>query len=248
MKMNFKPVFRQELRNMLLGCAPFFGAMVVITFGSLLLAGRVSSEITFSGYGITAAICLFVFGVVQPRPCLRLCAQLGISRRTAFLGNLAATALTALALAVGGEALLAAGRALGGSNVFFADLYQLFYVNASVEAQVALSFGQHLSSILLNTLLALMCYCGGMFFTYLFWRLNKFWTVVAALAIPVVLNLVPWLIYRNPAAARVAGAFFGWLKASAWDLLLAFVLGAAALCAVCWLLVRRANIKAPTGR
>lgn len=242
MNMNCKPAFKYELKNMLIGCAQFFAVIVGIVIASFILANRFDGRISFSGFGFTGAICLFVFGIVEPRPCLRLCSRMGVSRRTAFLCNVAAAIVASLLLAIGGEAVLAIGKAAGNSNVYLSDLYELIYIGS------AQTFLQHVGGALFNTLLMLFAYCGGMFFTYLFWRLNKGWTIVAALSIPVLLNLVPLLIYKNAGVARAMNGLLSWILASAGNLMLCFVLLSAVLCAVCWLMVRRANIKAPSGK
>lgn len=248
MKMNIRPVFRYQARDMLLGIVPFFAVITALVAGSYILVNYVPGDVSFSGFGIASIVCLFVYGVVEPRPCMRLSAQMGVSRRTAFLGNLAAACLTAVCLALGGELLLFVAGSLGGERVYLADLYQLIYISREAGTAASLTLAQHGSSILFNALMMTLAYCGGMFFTYLFWRLNKFWTVAAALAIPLLLNLIPLLISRSPVAVRAAGAFFHWLIASGWNLMALCLLLSALLCLVCWLLVRRANIKAPSGK
>ncbi len=248
MNMNFKPAFQYELKNMLLGSATFFAAIVVLIAITVVASTRGSANVSFSGYCISSTICLFVFGVVEPRPCLRLCAQLGVSRRTAFLCNIAAAIVAAFFLAVAGELLLSAGRLASRGELVIADLYQLIYLGGRYQVPLALSFPQHLINILFNTLLSAAAYCGGMFFTYLFWRLNKVWTVVTAISIPVVLNVVPLLLSRSASITRAAASFFSWLGASVWNSLFVFVLLSALLCIICYLLVRNANIKAPLNK
>lgn len=248
MNMRLKPALNYELRNMLLSSASFFAVIVVIVIVSVFATGINGSSVSFNGYCVASTICLFVFGIVEPRSCLRLCAQLGVSRRSAFIGNLAAAVATALALAVAGEFLLALGRFISGGKLFIADLYQIIYLGDWDTAGAPLTAVQHLMSIVFNTLLMISAYCGGMFLSCLFWRLNKIWTVVTAVSIPVLLNLIPLLIYRSAAATRVISAFFSWTVASVGNLLSIFVLLGLICAVIAWLLVRKANIKAPTSK
>ncbi|MCI2056923.1 MAG: hypothetical protein LKJ86_07225 [Oscillibacter sp.] len=247
MKMNLKPVFRYEMRDYLMGSWPFFAVIVAIVIASFAGAFLFNGgEVSFMGYGMAACICLFVFGVVEPRPALRLCAQMGVSRRTAFVGNLISAVADCAILALAGEILFTIAKVFAGSRMAFSDIYQLFYQNEHLMEQ--LSIGGHVLSILLNTACMLAAYCLGMFFTFLFWRLSKVWCVVAAVAIPLTLNIVPAAVYRCVPLARAARAFIDLLASSAWNLMGFLVIVAAVFAVISYLLVRKANIKAPTSK
>lgn len=248
MTMKFKPVLRYELRNLMLSTLPYMAVLLAVVCLTAVLNSRGANDVTFGGISVASAICLFVFGIVEPRPCLRLCAQLGVSRRTAFLSNLISAFATTLLLAVFGEILLLGGRVLNAGGFLAVDLYQMIFLGGFDAMDAVMSLPQHLISILFSTLMMTMAYCFGMFFTYMFWRLNKLWTVVAALCIPLLFNVVPWLLTLWPAATKALSAFFLWQSTSVWNMLLVFVITAALLCVICWLLVRRANIKAPAGK
>lgn len=251
MRMNWKPMYRYQTREFLLGALPFFAviaAVVALSFvGTFLFNG---GEISFSGYGAAAAICMLVFGVVIPRQHLRIGAQFGVSRRTVFFAELAAALTASLALAAAGELLLGAARAVSGPRLFFADLYQLFYQNAALKER--LTMGQHGMSVLFNTFLVFACFCFGTFFTCLFWRLSKVWTIITAVCIPLAMNGIPLLAYRLGgrvgAVQTAATAFAAWFARSGWNAMAVFAAAAALFAVIGWLLVRRVNIKAPTGK
>lgn len=245
MKMRLRPVLRYELRDMALGCLPFFGVMTLIVLIAAYVNSRYQANVSFTAYGFTFAICLFVYGIVSPRACLRLCAQLGVSRRTGFVCCLAAALCTALLLSLGGELLQAMGSALGGAqSVQLSDMYQMIYAQDGGAPALSL----HGLSFVFNASLMLALFCGGMFFTFLFWRLSRFWTVVAALAIPVVINGAAFLAYRSAAVARAVSAVFAWGLSSVWNAVAAFLALAVVLAAIDWLLVRRANVRASGSR
>lgn len=242
--MRCAPVFRYQFRDLLLGFAPFFGIVVVIIAASIIGARLHSGVdvIGFSGFGMMSAICLFVLGVVSPRPNLRLCIQLGVSRRTAFLSQLMAVALGIVVLAAAGELLFAVAQpiASGSGEFFMKDLYQMLYLDESV---VTLTAGEHLMSLCFNSAMLLAAFAFGMFFTFLFWRLSRFWIVVAAVSIPLTLNLVPMLI------GRVCGdAVVELFTDSAWNVMAAMLLFAALFILISWRLMSRANIREPQSK
>lgn len=252
MKMNWKPGFLYQLGDFIKGAGVFYLiiAVFIVSFsflGSINRAGFFS----FSGFGIIAAICLFVFGVVNPRPNLRLCVQLGISRRTAFITQLLAILVTSILLAAAVELLsgLAQVAFAHRSNMVFVDFYQLLYLGPD---KITLTFSQHLASLLLNLGIMITFFTGGMFFTFLFWRLNKVWTVIVAISIPVLCNLIPLTVHRVgavfPAFAHFENAVIAWLGYSAWNLLWFCILLSAVFVMVDWLLVRQANIKEPKSK
>lgn len=175
---------------------------------------------------------------------------MGVSRRTAFLTQLLAVALSSALLAAAGEALLAVAQALvkPDSNFFFADIYQLIYME---EGTLTVSFGAHLRSGLFNLALMLFTYAAGMFLTLVFWRLNRIWTIIVAISIPVILNGVPalcyWMSLSFPNVRRFFAAVTAWLAAGVGNVIALFLLCAAFFTGISWLLLRRANIRAPQG-
>jgi hypothetical protein len=249
-KMNFIPPFLYQMKEYLISIGAFFATIVVVTIVSLISAWKFEADISFAGFGAISMICMFVVGVVLPRQYLRLGIQCGISRRTTFVSGLASALVCNVMLAVGGALLFAAANALSvGTDVVFPDLYQLFYLHDSISDLVqALTFAQQMRSIALNTALSFCAYTGGMFFTLLFWRLNKIGSIIAAISIPVLLNLIPLMIYRSRAASAVASNVMNWVSFSVWNLILLFTVVSVAAIVVNWLLARHANIKAPSGK
>lgn len=240
MNLRIGPSFRFELKNFLLSGGIFVSILLFIMLVLSFIFSNFSPDgVAYNGGIFPFAIWAFVIGVVQPRPCLRLGAQFGVSRRSALLGNLAACVVTALIMAVCCE-LLALLQAALGNGEYFADLYQIIFLGSDSLTIADISLGQHLCSILVRMCFMLSLYCLGMFFTSLFWRLSGLWNLVAAVCIVVAVNLVPWLL-QEIGFLRVLAA---WLPASPWNAVLACVLSAAVLAAVAWLLLRRANIRA----
>lgn len=242
MRKKFLPAFRYSFRGYLRASAGFYlVAAAVIAIAAvfvILRSGGGGSSLT--GYGVAAAITLFVFGIASIREDLRLLVQNSVSRRTAFLGVVLSVLAAAAVLATAGELLTWLGQlfARGHSNFYMGDLYQMIYVGIGDGA--ALSFSGHLISILLNTALTFgSCLC-GMFFSLLFWRLKKVWKVIAGISIPFLLNVFPWIMMKIGLSPKPLIHF---LAASPWNLIGFFLLISVLAAGIDWLLLRRAVIK-----
>lgn len=247
MKMNLRPSLRFQLWDMAKCCLGFVATIAVLVAvvpaAALLINGR-PVEVNVSGYGGMAAICLFVVGIVAPRGYLRLDSQMGVSRATSFTALLITVLTVSLALSLLGELMTAAAQALYRRlpGYTFFDLYQMLYLEGG-----RMSLGDRLLSVCLNTALDICCYTGGMFFTLLFWRLSKLWSIVAAVALVLLLNLG----ISSVALPRVAWvsdmlrAFADAASASPLPLIVLFIVLSAILALVEWLLLRRAYIRAP---
>lgn len=243
MKMNFKPSFRYQFSSFLKGSAVVYLILTIIAaalmIGTMYVSTDSTSTFSFTGYSITATIFLFVMGIVNIRSDLRICLQFGISRRTSFVSELLAVLATSLIVAVAGELLTGIVQALSANNSKFyvADLYQLIYAS---EGTTSLTFGQHAMSALLNTSLTFCACIGGMFFSLMFWRLNKVWTIVVAISIPLLINIVPIVLYK---AGVDLEPLVTWIRSSPISFVLFFLLTATLFVIINWLLLRKANIK-----
>ncbi len=247
MTMHLKPILRYQLRDYLTSGAVLFLVNVLLVAGvfiGLISFGPSDTEISLSSYGFTCAIFLFVFGIVVPRQSMRIGVQLGVCRRTTFLGSLLSTAIAALALAAAGELLLTLLQVMTASlpNLYVGDLYAMLY-----QDMAALTPGQHLISLLFSACLMLCCWTAGCFFTFLFWRLNKIGCVIAGISIPVVLNGVPFLLYYYSRPLAPLVSFLNLLAtraaASPWFAMGLFLVVGGIIALICWLLIRNANIR-----
>lgn len=247
MTMHLKPILRYQLRDYLTSGAVLFLVNVLLVAGvfiGLISFGTSDTEISITSYGFTCAIFLFVFGIVVPRQSMRIGVQLGVCRRTTFLGSLLSTAIAALALAAAGELLLTLLQVMTASlpNLYVGDLYAMLY-----QDMAALTPGQHLISLLFSACLMLCCWTAGCFFTFLFWRLNKIGCVIAGISIPVVLNGVPFLLYYYSRPLAPLVSFLNLLAtraaASPWFAMGLFLVVGGIIALICWLLIRNANIR-----
>ena len=242
MKTSFKSAFRYQFLSFLKSAAVFYLIIVVITTAFLIVSVHFAadSSTNFTGNGVSSAIFMFVVGIVYIRSDLRLCLQFGVSRRTAFISEILAVLSVSAVLAVAGELLTAIAQVvvLSNPNSFVGDVYQLIYMDA---ARALLTFGQHMFSALINTSMFFCASLIGMFFSLMFWRLSKLWTIVVAIAIPFAINGVPILLVRlglnfNP--------FMEWVASSPFCFALTCLTIAVPAALIDWLLLRRANIKA----
>ena len=90
----------------------------------------------------------------------------------------------------------------------------------------------------------------GQFWSVLYWRLSKFWTVIVSIAIPLVLIFGPAAVLTavgdtpaGEAIVRVLAALGRFFIGSVWNAALVFLAVAAVSFALSWLLVRRAVIR-----
>jgi len=242
MKMNLKPAYRYQFMSLLKGTAVFYLIMIVIVTAFLAVTINFggSSSMTFGGYAFAAAVYLFVAGIVYIRSDLRLCLQFGVSRRTAFLSEILSFLSISAILAVAGELVTALVRvaASGNPNIFVLDFYQIVYLGAE---KVLPSFGHQAMSFLTNVAMFFCACTVGAFFSLMFWRLNKFWTIVVAISIPFAINGLPYLLIK---LGVDFSRFFAWIASSPFCFILTCLVIAAAAVVIDWLLLRRANIKA----
>ena len=244
---SIKPTLRYQMREYLLSGAVFLGVnifLILLFSGSFYISVSWGKGVVqYNGYGFASAVFLFVFGIVLPRQALRLGVQMGVSRRTSFLGLLVSSVLASLLLGLAGAVLISGTQALSGGNVAVSDLYVMIYLDQMAFTSAA----QHLVSVLFNATLMLCCFAAGLFLTFLFWRLNKLGCVLAGLSIPVLLTGLPSLGYyfREPLTPllNLLKELVWFFLSSPWAGMLIFLVIAAAFAFLAWRLVRQANIR-----
>lgn len=243
MKMNIKPAFRYQFGSYMRSSGVFFiimAAVLLVFLVSATYSGDGSSYFGFTGYVFSTSIFMFVIGIVNIRSDVRLCLQYGVSRRSSFVSNLLVLLLVSAILAVAGEVMTSIAKysTAGNERLIVGDLYQLIYMQENLKG--GLSLGQHFQSTLVNISL-LICACiGGMFFSLMFWRLNKFWTVIVAVSIPVLMNIIPVGLFRLGVDLE---PLLNWIISSPYNFVLFFMLTTIAFVGINWLLLRRADIK-----
>lgn len=241
MKMNLKPALRYQFGVFLKEAASVLLVVVTLFLVSFVVMISIDSDsgsISFAGYGAMLAVFMFVIGIVNVRINLRLCMQFGVSRRTAFVSELLVILSAALILSIAGQIFMVLERAISSKmNFKISELYQLIYLRDAVGA---LTFSQRLQSLLVNTSLQLALCLFGMFFSLLFWRLNKIWTIVTVVAMVFLLNGTPLVIFR---AGLDVTPFFRWIAASPNNFVLFFMIFAVVFAVINWLLLRKVNVK-----
>ena len=252
MNTRFGRAFRYEMQNYFRAVAVLWLAMALIPAAMMalayFLAGETAAESSFNGYSMAVGMFGLVLGMVGLRENQRVLNQNGVSRRSAFLADMAALAVAALLVAVGVSVIMGIYRAVlgSGSHLLITDLYQLIYEPAPAGNGVgALARGAVLSTVVGWMLAAL-----GQFCSALYWRLNKFWTILVSVTVPLVLifgsaPLLTWLDTTSAGHAAVeALAVFGrFLAASPWNMAAVLLAMGAVFFAVTWLLLRRAMIR-----
>ncbi len=250
--MNLKPAIRYQVRDYVVSSLIFAGVnlLIVVAMVAGLLYFQVKTgtdSISYNGYTLSCTIFLFIYGLIVPRQVTRLCAQLGVCRRTAFLSLFPPMILSAFVLALLGEGMLGVARTVSaarGGPPLFSDLFALIYLGETGSPTLV----QHGLAALFGVTYMLAGFCLGLFLTFLFWRLNKVGCIIAALAIPAVLVGLPALAALFPTlfapVIRLAARFGRlWVSSPWWAMAFALVL-ALFFAGISWLLIRRTNIRA----
>ena len=180
--------------------------------------------------------------------CARVLNQNGVSRRSAFLADVAALAVAAVLVAAGVTVIMGAYQTvLGGQGrLLITDLYQVIYEGPSAGAGIGGLVRGAIFSAAVGWMLAAL----GQFCSALYWRLNKFWTILISVTVPLVLifgsvPLISWLgtTSAGRAAVEALAAFGQFLAASPWNAAAVLLAMGAAFFALSWLLLRRAMIR-----
>lgn len=133
MNARFGRAFRYEMQNYFRAVAVLWLAMALIPAAMMalayFLAGETAAESSFNGYSMAVGMFGLVLGMVGLRENQRVLNQNGVSRRSAFLADVAALAVAALLVAVGVSVIMGIYRAVlgSGSHLLITDLYQLIY-------------------------------------------------------------------------------------------------------------------------
>lgn len=136
MNTPFGRAFRYEMQNYFRAVAVLWLAMALIPAAMMalayFLAGETAAESSFNGYSMAVGMFGLVLGMVGLRENQRVLNQNGVSRRSAFLADMAALAVAALLVAVGVSVIMGIYRAVlgSGSHLLITDLYQLIYSSA----------------------------------------------------------------------------------------------------------------------
>ena len=200
MNTRFGRAFRYEVRNYFRAVAILWLVMALIPAAMLaityFLAGETAMEGSFNGYSIAVGMFGLVLGMVGLRENQRVLNQNGVSRRSAFLADVAALAVAALLVAVGVSVIMGAYQAALGSagRLLITDLYQLIYEPSSNGVNPGALVRGAVFSAVAGWMLAAL----GQFCSALYWRLNKFWTILVSVTVPLVLifgsaPLLTWL-------------------------------------------------------
>ena len=213
--------------------------LILLVMGGFFFI-EINGEISYTAYAFAAAIFMLVCGIVGPRPALRLCAQLGTGRKSAFLSLFPAAVVAALVLALMGEVIVGGAQILSRNDphLFFSDLYAMTYMGWDAT----LTLPQHLQSVIFHTCLMLACYGFGVFCTALFWRLNKIGCIIAGISMAACFIFgLPLLSIYVQIPMMLLMEFF---IASPWNGMAVFLVIFLFFSIIAWFLVRNVHIRA----
>ena len=240
--MNLKPAIRYQLKDYRTAGLVLF--LVNAALMSLAVVGLFSinldGEFSYTAYGFSAAIFMLVSGILFVRQTVRLCAQMGTGRKTAFLSLFPAAILFALLLSVAGEVLMGGAQMIARNyaDVYFNDLYGIIFVGFDS----ILTPLQHGISALFSTCLMLACYGFGLFCSALFWRLNKIGCVIAGILMGAAFLFgLPFVSLQFTTEMEMLMNF---CFASPWNCMGTFLVVFLFFSIIAWFLVRNVHIRA----
>lgn len=251
--MRFAPVFKYRMRDCMTSMAVVIVIMIaltvlcyfgIVTFGQISTSdgsGEVIMESTTMNFGMPVAIFMFVLSIVSVREDMRLGIQNGAGRGTTFAANTACMLITAVVLNIVFFLLTLLWNQLG-TGVYIVDVFgALYYGEPFLERTGELAVSS-------TALLALSVFLAalGSFTSLMYWRLNKLGKWIVSIGMGAAVILFIDVIIRYKVVADLLGRLMGWVFLTPWNLVLSFVILAAAFYVFSALLVRRNSITAAT--
>ncbi|MGI6254851.1 MAG: hypothetical protein ACOYJZ_04390 [Acutalibacter sp.] len=255
--MKLKQSIRYQLIDYRLAIVIYYCAViavpVLLTVGLATLSG--SSGVYLSG-GISAfsALFLFICGMCSVHEILPMSLQNGVSRRTMFLARLCVTGIVAALMAVV-DALLSVVIDLtlsplwgGGSSNLFIELFDLAHMNFETVA------GATLLSVPYSFCLLVFVSALGYFVILVFYRLSLPLRIVLAVLLvltmgpgQIAVKMVDQVLLHNFLADTVSVKYVSPLlhaiEISPYWTMVAWLVAAAVLSALSWLLLRKAVVR-----
>lgn len=238
---------RYGIRNYLRAAGVLLLVMLLIPLALWAVLASLGDSGRFSGFSLSVGLFGLVLGMVGIRENLRMLNQNGVSRRTAFLAEIISQAATAVLVSLGAAALLAAYRTLPGlvARVEVSDVCRMIY------ADEAAGPAGYLRLAVFSSAMTFSLAGVGQFWSVLYWRLSKFWTVAVSIAIPLAAIVGPAVLLTaadgptatGEAVIRALAALGRFFAGSVWNAALVFLALAGVSFGLSWLLVRRAVIR-----
>lgn len=241
-KTTIKSALRFRMKSNLQAVGVLVGVVALVVLSIILGVTTFrfegfSENVTLSMFGFAAIIFSFVMGITTVREDLRLFIQHGIGRKTTFIVNLLATAITSLVLAVA-CCIFIQLPAVFNTSVTLTDIYQQMFFRDTIGH--ALPFADLMVCGLLCFVVCCCAQLSGIIVSLVYYRVNRFWTVVISIAVPLFFIVgVPFLTASAPGGGPTIPAS---LLLSPW---FAIAVGAAiALVFAClvWPLMRKVAI------
>ena len=248
--MRFLPSFKYRFRDCMFSMGVVILVMIVltalcylgiVTFGSITRtdnSGEVIMETTTMNFSMPVAIFMFVLSIVSIREDMRLGIQNGAGRGTVFLANTACMLVTALILNIAFFAVTAVWNQFD-TGVYIVDFFGALSNNKPFFESIGdLAISSTALSVFLSAL--------GTFTSLMYWRLNRLGKWIVSIGMGAAVILFIDVIIRYKVVADLLGRLMGWVFLTPWNLVLSFVILAAAFYVFSALLVRRNSITAAT--
>ena len=241
MSRGFKAACGYRFRDSLRGTCIFGGVLLAISLLSKVLEAF-RFEVFVNGvsagglsFMFASRIFVFVVGICAVREDLRLFLQNGVGRRTLFAVEFLHTILLPIACAV---------------LCVLCDLILSIPGLREPAVSADVFTGDYFAALGIGTAAMVLAMTLGMFISLSFYRMNRAWTIVCAVGVPVVgINAAAWLLSRLMARPWLLMAR-PWFETFVMNFIQSPMrmsgtfLGLAAVFLACvWLLLRRAPVK-----
>lgn len=204
-----------------------------------------ASSSSISGMDLSSIIFLFVCGICSFREEFRFLNQNGCSRKTALISWLASVGVVAVAMAIIDTLLVAAATVLGNlmSVTVLSGFQLLFSGSPSFSSN---EFLQYFQGMGFNFCAYTAALCLGYFISIAYYRMSKGWKIAVSIGIPGFFSILLPIIdaFTGGIISALFYHLFAFAFASAGSTVIFCLLTAAVLTALCWLLTRRAPVRA----
>ncbi len=240
-EINLKPILTFQGKNLAKAFVVFWLIIFVVTSAVIIMV-RVflpQESVTnsqFSIYEVAGFVMALVTGIVAMREDLRMALQHGIGRPTFFISHLITSLLMAILLSLGGMALYYLGSwfLTGFDELTIQPLYHTIFHSHESMVTGGTAFAEN------RTFDFSLYFIGiglGTFLSVLFYRLNKPWNIVFAVALPV--SFIFFVSYAAPGTAESAAP----VPPELWTAAFWMIIISCCFMAISWLLLRKASVK-----
>jgi len=240
-EINIKPILTFQGKDLAKAFVVFWLTIFLVTSAVIIMArvflpqGSVTNS-QFSIYEMAGFVMALVTGIVAMREDLRMALQHGIGRPTFFVSHLITSLIMALMLSLGGMVIyyLSSWFLNGFDELTIQPIYHMLFHSHETIIQGGAAFVENRAFDFSLYFIGLGL---GTFLSILFYRLNKPWNIVFAVALPV--SFILLVSYASPGSSESVASF----PPGPWTVVFWMTIISCCFMAISWLLLRKASVK-----